>query len=78
MTTIAEFGEFGLIAHLTAGLPQSPHVLLGVGDDAAVLAIEGEEILVATCDSQVEGTHFRLSNIDPRDLGRRSPSRKSE
>ena len=71
MTTIAEFGEFGLIAHLTAGLPQSPHVLLGVGDDAAVLAIEGEEILVATCDSQVEGTHFRLSNIDPRDLGRR-------
>jgi thiamine-monophosphate kinase len=71
MTTIADFGEFGLIARLTAGLPQSSQVLLGVGDDAAVLAIEGEEILVATCDAQVEGTHFRLSNIDPHDLGRR-------
>jgi thiamine-monophosphate kinase len=71
MTTIADFGEFGLIARLTAGLPQSSQVLLGVGDDAAVLAIEGEEVLVATCDAQVEDTHFRLSNINPHDLGRR-------
>jgi thiamine-monophosphate kinase len=71
MTTIADLGEFGLISRLTTGLPQSPHVLLGVGDDAAVLAIKGEEILVATCDAQVENTHFRLSNIAPHDLGRR-------
>lgn len=71
MTTIANFGEFNLIARLTADLPQSPHVLLGVGDDAAILATEGEKILVATCDAQVEDTHFRLSNINPHDLGRR-------
>jgi thiamine-monophosphate kinase len=71
MTMIADLGEFGLIAHLTTGLPQSPDVLLGIGDDAAILAISGDEILVATCDAQVEDTHFRLCNIDPHDLGRR-------
>ena len=71
MKTIADLGEFELITRLTLGLPQSPHVLLGVGDDAAVLAIDGEEMLVATCDAQVEDTHFRLRNIDPHDLGRR-------
>ncbi|GAC1312501.1 MAG: thiamine-phosphate kinase [Ktedonobacteraceae bacterium] len=71
MTTIAELGEFGLIARLTAGFPQSSHVLLGIGDDAAVLDISGEELLVTTCDAQVEDTHFRLRSIHPHDLGRR-------
>jgi thiamine-monophosphate kinase len=71
MTTIAEIGEFGLIARLTADLPRPSDVALGVGDDAAVLDIGGEDLLVATCDAQVEDTHFRLRNIDPYDLGRR-------
>lgn len=71
MTTIADLGEFGLIARLTAGLPLPSDVALGVGDDAAVLDIGGEELLVATCDAQVEDTHFRLGSIDPHDLGHR-------
>lgn len=71
MTKFAELGEFGLIARLTAGLPRPSDVTLGVGDDAAVLDIGGEELLVATCDAQVEDTHFRLRNRDPHDLGRR-------
>jgi hypothetical protein len=37
VTTLAEPGEFGLIEPLTTGLPQSPHVIVGVGDDAALL-----------------------------------------
>jgi thiamine-monophosphate kinase len=72
MTTIAELGEFGLIARITAGLPQSADVILGVGDDAAVLDIGGDELVVATCDAQVEDTHFRLRHTNPHNVGRRA------
>lgn len=68
---MAELGEFGLIARLTAGLPHSSAVIVGVGDDATVLDIGGNELLVATCDAQVEDTHFRLRSTHPHDLGRR-------
>src|SRR5437588_1898163 len=72
MTTVGELGEFGLIARITAGLPQSPDVIVGVGDDAAILDIGGEEVLVATCDAQVEDTHFRLHHTKAYDIGRRA------
>jgi thiamine-monophosphate kinase len=72
MTTIAELGEFGLIARITAGLPQSAGVIVGVGDDAAVLDIGCGELLVATCDAQVEDTHFRLRHTNPHDIGQRA------
>ena len=69
--TIQALGEFGLIARLTADLPHTSAVIAGVGDDAAILDIGGNELLIATCDAQVEDTHFRLQNIHPHDLGRR-------
>ncbi len=72
MTTIAELGEIGLIARITAGLPQSAGVIVGVGDDAAVLDIGCGELLVATCDAQVEDTHFRLRHTNPHDIGQRA------
>ncbi len=72
MTTIAELGEFGLIARLTAGLPQPTDVIVGVGDDAAILDTGGDELVVATCDAQVEDTHFRLRHAHPQDVGRRA------
>lgn len=72
MTRISELGEFGLIARLTAGLPRSADVILGIGDDATILDIGGDELLVATCDAQVEDTHFRLRYMNPIDIGRRA------
>src|SRR6266568_1073888 len=72
MTTVGELGEFGLIARITAGLPLFPDVIVGVGDDAAILDIGGEEVLVATCDAQVEDTHFRLRRTSSHDIGRRA------
>ena len=36
--TLASLGEFGLIAALSAWLPRGPRTLVGIGDDAAVLA----------------------------------------
>lgn len=72
MTTVADLGEFGLIARLTADLPRSTGVITGVGDDAAILDIGDDHLLIATCDAQVEGTHFRLQTTSPHALGRRA------
>jgi thiamine-monophosphate kinase len=70
---IGEIGEFDLIERLLAqsGLSSSG-VVLGPGDDAAALTPSPGALLLATCDSQVEGQHFQLgSRGTPEQLGRR-------
>src|SRR5712691_7565418 len=65
-------GEFELIARLTQGLPSRTDVFLGVGDDCAVLDTGGNLLLLATCDSQVEGVHFTFSTSTPEEIGRKA------
>ncbi len=50
----------------------SKNVYLGIGDDAAAVKINPENLLLATTDSQVEGVHFLKELISPMDLGRKS------
>jgi len=51
--------EFELIEILTQKLPiLSPNVVIGVGDDTAVVKKDGEHILL-TSDALVEGSHFQ-------------------
>lgn len=64
--------EFELIARLTRSLPSRPDIRQGVGDDCAVLDVGGDMLLLATCDSQVEGVHFTFANSDPVDIGRKA------
>ncbi|MCX6022315.1 MAG: thiamine-phosphate kinase [Chloroflexi bacterium] len=45
-----------------------PHLLLGIGDDAAVWRVGGV-LEVATTDTMVAGVHFLPQAIPPRDLG---------
>jgi thiamine-monophosphate kinase len=65
-------GEFELIARLTGHLATRGDVVLGVGDDCAILDIGGESWLLATCDSQVEGVHFTLQTSSPEEIGRKA------
>ncbi len=69
--TLADVGEFGLIARITDGLDLPESVLVGPGDDAAVLAVPDGRVVV-TCDVLVEGTHFRRDWSTPIDVGRKA------
>lgn len=62
-------GEFELIDLFTRGVPSSGEgVVLGIGDDAAVLAPPRRERLVLSVDAVVEGVHFRRGWA-PEDVG---------
>jgi thiamine-monophosphate kinase len=67
--TIAALGEFGLIARLTSGLASRPEVLVGVGDDCAVLDLGGDHVTLATCDALLDGEHFLRSVATPEQIG---------
>jgi thiamine-monophosphate kinase len=68
-TEIAEFGEFGLIKHLTNEFVDiNESTLIGIGDDAAVLDYKDKEVLV-TCDILLEGIHFDLTYTPMKHLG---------
>lgn len=75
-------GEFALIARLAAtlravgadgrGRADRADVILGIGDDVAVLDLGGPEFVLATVDAQVEGVHWRSDLLAPADIGHRA------
>ena len=60
MPSIATLGERALVDRLRARVgPPPASVLIGIGDDAAVLELERGMLQVVTTDGLVEGIHFR-------------------
>jgi thiamine-monophosphate kinase len=71
--TVAEIGERALIERIRARLAPPPSfVIVGIGDDAAVIEPERNLLEVLTTDSQVEGVHFDQAFVGAADIGHKA------
>lgn len=70
---VESLGEFGLIGRLRNALPPTGRPLvLGPGDDCALLEPPPGELVALTVDTLTEGVHFRPAWMDAAALGRRA------
>jgi thiamine-monophosphate kinase len=72
--SVADLGEWGLIAALAARMPPGPYTRLGIGDDSAVVAAPSGSV-VAAVDLLLEGRHFLRSWSSARDIGAKAAAR---
>jgi thiamine-monophosphate kinase len=71
--TVSDLTEAELIARIQARLPPAPEwVIVGIGDDAAVVEPERNRLQVLTTDSVVEGVHFDRRFTPPDAIGHRA------
>jgi thiamine-monophosphate kinase len=68
---LSDVGEFEVIRRLTARRVEVGGVVVGTGDDAAVLRVTSRDDVVATTDAFVEGRHWLPAWIGPRQAGAR-------
>ncbi len=69
--TLRQLGEFAVIDRLVRGRRQPAAVMLGPGDDAAVVATHDGRVVVST-DMLVQDRHFRWDWSTPHDVGRKA------
>ena len=70
--TVGEAGERQVIARVRARVPAPPpFVVVGIGDDAAVLEPPRNRLDVVTTDAAVEGVHFDRRFMDAGAVGHR-------
>ena len=63
---IKDIGEFGLIDRISKK-PNDKNIVVGIGDDAAVINAKGLQVL--TTDCLVEGDHFRTDWFTAKQIG---------
>jgi thiamine-monophosphate kinase len=64
-------GEFDYIRWLRRQTPEDARVIVGPGDDCAVVAGSADSWLITT-DMLLEGSHFRLAEVGARRVGRKA------
>ncbi|WP_102418203.1 thiamine-phosphate kinase [Mycobacterium sp. 4858] len=69
--TLQQLGEFTVIDRLVRGRRQPAAVVVGPGDDAAVVHAVDRRVAVST-DMLVQDRHFRLDWSTPHDVGRKA------
>ncbi len=73
LTPLSELGEFGLIDKITDGiLPKNKSTLVGIGDDAAVIAPGDSKVTLISKDLLLEGVHFDMMYTPMKHLGYKS------
>ena len=72
MTTVSDIGEAGLLARIQ-NILSKPHanLLVGVGDDAAILRALGPTAVIS-CDMLVEEVDFQRAWAEPQDIGHKA------
>src|SRR5579862_5954019 len=71
--TVSDLTERALIARIQARLPPAPSwIVVGIGDDAAVVEPERNRLEVLTVDALVEGVHFDRAFTPPGAIGHRA------
>lgn len=67
---VSKLGEHALIERIRSRVPFQPkNVIVGIGDDAAVIDNERGQVPVVTTDAFVEGTHFARRFNSASDIG---------
>ena len=70
---VSALGEHALLERIRARMPVAPpFVIVGIGDDAAVVEPERNALEVFTTDSLVEGVHFDQAFVGPADIGHKA------
>lgn len=64
--------EDDLVRWLVQRLPRDPRVLVGAGDDAAILRLATGHELVATSDMLMDGVDFLVTRDPPQRIGRKA------
>src|SRR5574337_1567685 len=64
--------EFSFIQWIRTRQKRRKDVILGIGDDCAVIDVSSDKLCLITTDMMVEGTHFDLKKCTLRDVGRKA------
>src|SRR5437879_10791992 len=71
--TVSGFTERELIARIRERLPAPPEwMIVGIGDDAAVIEPERNRLEVLSVDALIEGVHFDRAFTPPDAIGHRA------
>src|SRR5437763_5801325 len=68
-------GEFDFIDWIRAQTGKFDHVLVGPGDDLAVLKWHADDLLIVGVDQVLDGVHFDSAVHSPLDIGRKVMNR---
>ena len=71
--SLKELGEFNLIRFFKQEISvKNPAVVVGIGDDAAVIRWDANKFILFTTDSLIEGIHFSVELLSPYQIGEKA------
>lgn len=66
--SLSDIGEFGFIDRIRKTINDPADVVVGIGDDCAVIRV-GDSLMAVTCDMCIENVHFRRVHASMQNIG---------